>query len=244
MELQGKTAMVTGGGIRLGRAFALAMAREGANILVHYNNSQEPAEETANKARDLGVKAYTLGADFNNMNEVEQVFSNSRQYFDHVDVLINSAAIYLKGKGLETDRETWEKQFRINLQAPFILIKTFAQQLPEKLPGKVLNIADAQILEHKPDHFAYRLTKNALVEMTRLFALELAPQICVNALGLGIMLPLAGKEDANLQAYDDKYVPLKTTGSPEIAARHALHLIKSDFATGAFLRVDGGQYLL
>lgn len=244
MNLQGKTALVTGGGIRLGRAFALALAREGTNILVHYNNSKEPAEETAEMVKAYGVKAYTLKSDFNNMDEVEAVFSNSLKYFNHIDILINSAAIYLKGKGLETNRITWEKQFRINLKAPFILIKTFAQQLPENHPGRVLNIADAQILEHKSDHFAYRLTKNALVEMTRLFALELAPQICVNALGLGIMLPLAGKENADLKAYAEKYVPLKRTGSPEIAARHALHLIKSDFTTGAFLRVDGGQYLL
>ena len=189
MELQGKTALVTGGGIRLGRAFSLALAREGANILIHYNNSQEPAEETASKVRGFGAKAFTLRADFNKMDEVEEVFSSSRQYFDHVDVLINSAAIYLKGKGLETDQKTWEKQFRINLQAPFILTKTFAQQLPKNVPGRVLNIADAQILEHKPDHFAYRLTKNALVEMTRLFALELAPQICVNASWSGYYAP-------------------------------------------------------
>lgn len=243
MELKGKTALVTGGGIRLGRAFALAMAKEGANILVHYNNSQEPAEETAKQVREQGVQSFTIRADFNNIDDVETVFSQTHQFFDHVDILINSAAIYLKGTGLETDRETWEKQFRINLQAPFILTKNFALQLPKSMPGRVLNIADAQIREHKPDHFAYRLTKNGLADMTRLFALELAPQITVNALGLGIMLPLAGKEDADLEAYANKYVPLKRTGSPEIAARHALHLIKSDFTTGAFLRVDGGQYL-
>ena len=76
-----------------------------------------------------------------------------------------------------------------------------------------------------------------------MFALELAPHITVNALGLGIMLPLAGNEDVDLDAYAEKNVPLKRTGSPEIAARNALHLIKSDFITGAFLRVDGGQYL-
>jgi glucose 1-dehydrogenase len=243
MELKGKTALVTGGGIRLGRAFALAMAKEGANIVVHYNHSQEPAEITAQQVREHGVDAFTLRVNFDEIDEVESVFNQTRQFVEHVDILINSAAIYLKSTGLETDRETWEKQFRINLQAPFILIKNFAQQLTENLPGRVLNIADAQIRDPKPDHFAYRLTKNALVEMTRLFALELAPQISVNALGLGIMLPLAGNEDADLEAYANKYVPLKRTGSPEIAAQNALHLIKSDFTTGAFLRVDGGQYL-
>jgi len=243
MELQGKTALVTGGGIRLGKAFSLALAKEGVNIIVHYNSSQKPAEETAEEIRSLGVKAVTIGANFNNPDAVEQLIPQSRQHFDQVDILINNAAVYLKGKGLETSREIWEKQFRINLQAPFILTRAFAQQLPNGQPGRVLNIADAQIIQHDTDHFAYRLTKYALVEMTQMFALELAPAITVNALGLGIMLPLAGKEDVDLQAYADNYIPLKRTGSPEIAVENALHLIKSDFTTGAFLRVDGGQYL-
>ena len=243
MELQGKTALVTGGGIRLGKAFSLALAKEGVNIIVHYNNSQKPAEETADEIRSLGVKAVTIGANFNNLDAVEQLIPQAGQHFDQVDILINIAAVYLKGKGLETSREIWEKQFRINLQAPFVLTRAFAQHLPNGQPGRVLNIADAQIIQHDTDHFAYRLTKHALVEMTQMFALELAPEITVNALGLGIMLPLAGKEDVDLQAYADKYIPLKRTGSSEIAVENALHLIKSDFTTGAFLRVDGGQYL-
>lgn len=243
MELKGKTALVTGGGIQLGRAFALGLAREGANIAVHYNSSEEPAEETAQSARSLGVEAVTIEANFNQISGVEQVFPKALAEFGCIDILINNAAIYIKGTGGETSRETWEKQFRINLQAPFMLTQAFARQLPEGRQGRVLNIADAQIIQRKPDHFAYRLTKYGLVEMTRMFAVELAPQITVNALGLGIMLPLAGREDADLQAYAEKHVPLNRTGSPEIAAENALHLIKSDFTTGAFLRVDGGQYL-
>jgi len=243
MELLGKTALVTGGGVRLGRAFGLALAGEGVNLIVHYNSSEAPAEETAQKARALGVDAITLEANFNNPDAVENVFPQANQRFEVVDILINNAAVYLRGTGLETDRETWEKQFRINLQTPFLLTQAFARQLPSNRPGRILNIADAQIIKNKPDHFAYRLTKYALAEMTRMFASELAPQITVNALGLGIMLPLAGKEDADLEAYAEKYVPLKRAGSPIIAAENALHLIKSDFTTGAFLRVDGGQYL-
>ena len=243
MDLKNKTALVTGGGVRLGRAFALALAKEGANLVVHYNSSESPAEKTAELARAHGVEAVTLGANFNNSEAVEKVFTKIKEHFEHVDILINNAALYLKGTGLETTRDIWEKQFRVNLKTPFFLIQSFAQQLPPEKQGRIINIADAQILQHKPDHFAYRLTKYALVEMTRMYALELAPRITVNAIGLGIMLPLAGKEDADLEAYANKHVPLKRTGNPQIAAENALHLIKSDFTTGAFLRVDGGQYL-
>ena len=243
MELKGKTAIVTGGGIRVGKAIALALAAEGANLVIHYNRSQEPAEETAAQARDMGVRAITVSADFNDPKAVEELFPQALAEFDMISILVNSAAIYLRGNGLETDRKAWEMQFRINLKAPFLLTQTFARQIPKGTPGRVLNIADAQINQHRPDHFAYRLTKNALVEMTRMFALELAPDITVNALGLGIMLPLADRGDVDLKAYARDNVPLNRTGSPEIAAANALHLIKSDFTTGAFLQVDGGQYI-
>lgn len=243
MELKGKTALVTGGGIRLGRAYALALAREGANLAIHYNRSAAPAKETAQLAHAEGVEAIAVAADFNNPAAVDTLFPQVLNSFEAVDILINNAAIYLRGNGMETDRDKWESQFRINLQTPFLLIQAFARQLPQGRPGRVLNIADAQILQHRPDHFAYRLTKLALVEMTRLFALELAPDITVNALAPGIMLPLADREDVDLEAYAKEYVPLRRTGTPEIATENALHLLKSDFTTGAFLRVDGGQYL-
>jgi len=243
MELKGKTALVTGGGIRLGRAYALALAKEGVNLAIHYNSSAGPAEETAQIARELGVEAITVGADFNDLLAVEALFSKILRHFKVVDILINNAAIYLRGSGMETDPQDWESQFRINLQTPFILIQAFVKQLPKGRPGRVLNIADAQLLQHRPDHFAYRLTKLALVEMTRMFALELAPDITVNAFAPGIMLPLADREEVDLEAYARENVPLQRTGNPEIAVENVLHLIRSDFTTGAILRVDGGQYL-
>jgi glucose 1-dehydrogenase len=243
MELRNKTALITGGGIRLGKAFALALAKEGANVIVHHHSSAKPAEETAQMCKSLGVDAYVYQANFNDNLMVDKVFQDLQSFASHIDILINNAAIYLKARGLETDRETWEKHFRINLETPFFLIQAFAKQLPKGFQGRVINIADAQIIQYRTDHFAYRLTKFALVEMTRLFAKELAPDITVNALGLGIMLPLAGKEDVDLDQYAKENIPLNRTGSPEIAAENAIHLLKSDFTTGAFLRVDGGQYL-
>jgi glucose 1-dehydrogenase len=243
MELKGKTALITGGGIRLGRAYALALAEAGVDVIIHYNRSEAPAAETAEAAREKGVRAFTVGADFNDLDAVQKLFPQALQQVRTVDILINNAAIYLRGAGLETDRETWEDQFRINLQTPFLLIQAFARQHQPGRPGRILNIADAQIIEHRPDHFAYRLTKLALVEMTRMFALELAPDITVNALAPGIMLPLADRDDVDLEAYAKEHVPLKRAGSPAIAVENALHLLRSDFTTGAFLRVDGGQYL-
>lgn len=243
MNLKDKTALVTGGGVRLGRAFVLALAKEGANVVIHYNRSDKSIETTVQSAQAFGVEVFPIQANFEDFNAVENLFPGILQRCEAVDILINNAGIYLGGSGLDTDRKTWEKQFRINLKAPFFLTQAFAKQLPDNAQGRVLNIADAQIIQTRLDHFAYRLTKYALVEMTRMFAKELAPRITVNALGLGIMLPLAGKEDIDLRAYAEKHIPLNRIGSPEIAVENALHLIKSDFTTGTFLRVDGGQYL-
>lgn len=243
MDLQGKTALITGGGVRLGRAFALGLAKEGVNLALHYSHSIEAAQETADEARNLGVDAITVKADFNDPDAVERVFPKALAAFKRIDILVNNAGIYLAGTGLETDRETWEKEFRINLQTPFMLIQAFAKQLPVDRQGRIVNIADAQVLHNDPDHFAYVLTKTALVKMTRLFARELAPRITVNALGPGIMLPLASAKNPDLDSYADKHIPLRRIGGPEIAAENVIHLIKSDFTTGAFLRVDGGQYL-
>ncbi len=113
MELQGKTALITGGGVRLGRAFALGLAKEGVNLAIHYNSSKSPAEQTTEEARSLGVNAVAIGADFNNLDDVQQLFPRALKSYACIDILINNAGIYLEGFGMETDRETWEKEFRI-----------------------------------------------------------------------------------------------------------------------------------
>ena len=165
MELKGKTALVTGGGIRLGRAFALALAREGVNLVVHYNQSAAPAEETVQLAQDFGVKAVALKADFSDLSATQALFPQALEHFQCVDILINNAAIYLKDTGLETDLHTWETQFRINLQTPFLLI----QPLPinsQNAAGKGSEHCGRPNSQTATSHFAYRLTKIALVEMT------------------------------------------------------------------------------
>jgi len=149
----------------------------------------------------------------------------------------------LKGKGLETTPELLDQAFKLNLYAPLLLTRAFARQLPEGMPGKVINISDAKVFRHQADHFAYRLTKSAINEMTAMFALELAPNITVNAIAPGVMLPLAGHEDEDLQALAQKRIPLKRIGSPEIIAENVLHLLHQDFMTGTVIRVDGGEWV-
>ena len=243
MDLSNKVALVTGAGVRLGRAIALALAAEGCNLALHYNRSADEALEVAAQARQLGVTAQVFSTDLSQASEVDELSRQVVEGFGHYDILVNNAAIYLKGSGLETTAEMLESQFRLNLFAPLLLTRAFALQLPPDLPGKVINISDAKVSRNGSDHFAYRLTKQAIRQMTAMFALELAPNITVNAIAPGVMLPLAGHENADLQALAERRIPLKRIGSPEIIAQNVLHLLHQDFMTGAVLQVDGGENL-
>ncbi|HOG76797.1 MAG: SDR family oxidoreductase [Chloroflexi bacterium] len=241
MELAGKTALITGSGVRLGKAISKALAENGCQLALHYNSSSEGAVEIRTYAQSLGIKAITYQADLSKPDELRAFFQVCSADFGHVDILINNAAIYLPGKGMDTTSDILEKQFRLNLFAPVLLIREFAAQIPEDGQGKVVNISDAKVFRHQADHFAYRLTKAAINEMTLMFALELAPRITVNAIAPGVMLPLAGREDTDMQALADRRIPLKRVGSPEIIAENVLHILSQDFMTGTIVRVDGGE---
>lgn len=241
MELADKTALVTGSGVRLGKAISRALAEKGCQLLLHYNSSAEGSEEVRDYAESLGVKARTFQADLTNPEALRALVAFGAAEFGHLDILINNSAIYLSGKGLDTTPEILEKQFQLNLFAPVLLIREFAGQLPDGLSGKVVNISDAKVFRHQPDHFAYRLTKAAVNEMTLMFALELAPRITVNAIAPGVMLPLAGREETDMQALAERRIPLKRVGSPEIIADNVLHILSQDFMTGTIIRVDGGE---
>jgi NAD(P)-dependent dehydrogenase (short-subunit alcohol dehydrogenase family) len=131
----------------------------------------------------------------------------------------------------------------INLRAPFFLSQAFARQLPPGAPGQIINVTDARVLRAGYDYLAYRLTKSALVTLTRALALELAPQIRVNAVALGAILPPPGEDERYLQQLAQERVPLRRTGSAEIVAANVLHLLQQPFLTGVIFPIDGGEFL-
>ncbi|HSN95413.1 MAG TPA: SDR family oxidoreductase [Anaerolineaceae bacterium] len=241
MDLIGKVALVTGSGVRLGRAIAKAMAMEGCNLALHYNHSVEEAESLQEELKPLGGRYELFQADLSDPEQIEKLISSIYAQFSQLDVLVNNAGIYPKGKGLETDSQMLQQVFSVNLFSQILLIKAFALHLPEDASGKIVNISDSKVFKHGIDHFAYRLTKSGINEMTMQFALELAPRITVNAVAPGIMMPLAGLEGMDMQPVAERRVPLKRIGSPELIAENVIHLLKQDFITGQIIRVDGGE---
>ncbi len=244
MELRGKTALITGGGIRLGRAIVLALAEQGCNVAIHYNRSMEKAIEVRQQAIDLDVKAEIFQFDLSDFSNLDQLMREVNDQFGTIDILINNAGNYKKGNGLKTEIDALHSSFNVNLFAPWWLTKAFVKQLPADKKGKIINICDAGIFRTATDHFAYRLTKKALCEMTRMFALELAPQITVNAVAAGIMLPLAGYEHIDMEQVAQRKIPLDRIGSPEIIAENVLHILHQDFMTGSIIKVDGGENIV
>jgi len=240
MDWLNRRVLVTGGAVRLGRAISERLLRDGAEVVVHYGGSEEAARSLA---AEWPGKVQLVQADLSQAKAVQNLIPNVVEAGGALDGLVNSAAIFLDGSLVETTLEIWEKQHAINLRAPFFLLQAFAKQLPEGRDGVVVNIADARAGHPGADHVAYRLTKDALVTLTRHVALELAPSIRVNAVGPGAVLPAPGGDVADLNLLAEEAVPLGRPGSPEVVVRAVMECLANDFLTGVFLPVDGGQFL-
>ena len=243
MDLNGKNALVTGSGIRLGRAIALALGQAGCNLALHYHSSAESVMEVKLDLEKMGRKAQVFQQDLEDVSHVPGLMARVCEEFGHIDILINNAGIYPVSSGKAAKLEKINRVFNVNLFAPWLLISAFADQLPEDAQGKVINISDGKVFRNGTDHFGYRVTKQAVNPITAMFALELAPNITVNAIAPGTMLPLRGYEHIDMQVVADRQIPLRRIGSPEIIAQNVLYILSQDFMTGHVIRVDGGEFL-
>ncbi len=242
MDIEGKVAIVTGGAVRLGKALALALAKEGARLIVHYGSSAGPARETVRTIKALGSQALAIQADLRQPAQAPSIIDQAVAHFGQVDILVNSAAIFEPGRWDDTTEENWDRHFAINLKSPFFLSQAFARHVGRERPGHIVNIADWRGVRPGTDHVAYTLTKAALIAMSRSLALGLAPNIQVNAIAPGMILPPPGKDQAYLERWAHQ-IPAQRIGSPEEIARTLIFLVRSDFVTGDLIHVTGGQHL-
>jgi pteridine reductase len=157
-------------------------------------------------------------------------------------MLVNSAAIFESGDVFSTTEESWDRHFAINLKSPFFLSQAFAEQVGPTQQAAIVNIADWRATRPGTDYVAYTLTKAALVTMTQSLALGLAPNIRVNAIAPGAILPPPDKG----QDYLDKLaesIPARRVGSPAEVAKALLYLLEAEFVTGELVYVTGGEHL-
>ncbi|WP_299028261.1 SDR family oxidoreductase [uncultured Thermanaerothrix sp.] len=241
MHLQGKTFLVTGAARRLGRVFALAIAREGGNVIIHHGHSPNEAQEVVNLAMGMGVKAWILEGDLSEPATVEALFDHAWEIAP-LDGLINNAAIFEDRDLWQTDLDTWQRHLNINLTAPFLLSRCYGMRLPASKTGRILNILDWRALRPGSDHFAYTISKAALAALTRSLALALAPRIVVNGIALGAILPPSdGSTALNLL----KDVPARRWATLEEVEQTLLFFLSAPtYITGEIVHLDGGRHLV
>ena len=238
-KLSGKVILVTGAARRLGRKFALACARAGADIVIHHSQSDEEAEALRAEAAALGRRAWVFKADFDDSSQAAsliQLINNTTPLY----ALVNSAAIFSPLTLDATSLDDWQKHLRINLTAPFLLSQAFAKQ--PTAGARIINILDWRALRPGADHFPYTVTKSALASMTKSLALALSPNIIVNGLALGAILPPShGSSNPDIL----KNIPLKRWANENEVEEALLFLLTCpEYITGEILHVDGGRHLV
>lgn len=246
MELTGKVAIVTGGAVRIGRALSIALANAGMQVCLHYGSSERDAEQTAHTIQQAGGVAVTVQADLSDPPQAaETIVSAALAAFGQVDVLINNASIFEAGSLAELTTDAWQRHQSINLTAPTFLCQQFAAAVSRRAEatGATINIADWRALKPQPGYLAYTISKAGIVALTQILAQELAPQIRVNAIAPGAILPPPGAPGDHEERLAE-IIPIGRTGSPQEITEAALFLLRSDFITGEVLHVTGGQQLV
>jgi pteridine reductase len=243
MEIAGKVALVTGAGVRVGRAIAVGLAARGMRLLVHYHTSAGSAEEVVAEIVARGGEALAVRADLRDTGALPGLIQRGLDAWGSVDVLVNSASIFRRGAILDTTEALWDDHLAINLKAPFFLCQAFARALREGQRGHIINIADWRAVRPGTQYIAYTLAKAALVAMTESLAQALGPAVQVNAIAPGAILPPPGDDGSYFRQLADR-LPLRHVGEPEEIIKAVLYLLDSDFVTGELLFVTGGEHLL
>lgn len=250
MQLPGKVALVTGSARRIGKSIALELARRGASIVLHYHSSADLAAETAREIEVLGAQVLPVRADLANPGDIEALFAAADRRFGRLDVLVNNAASFERAPFEEISAEDFDRVVAVNLRAPFLAMRHAAPRLraSPRGPGEVgcvVNIVDLSAEQAWLGYAHHGAAKAGLAQLTRLAAHELGPEIRVNAIAPGAILPWPGRaaDDPAWKRRGD-HIPARRVGSPEDIARAVAFLVESEFITGAILPVDGGERLV
>ncbi len=239
MNLQGKTALVTGGAVRVGKAMALGLARAGAQVVLTYHRSAAEAEETVAEIQALGVAALAVSAELGDPEAVATLTHTVEARFGGVDVLVNSASPYIEARLHETTWKQWRFVLGALIDGPLLLSQAFAPGMVKRGEGLIVNILDKSAFAPSPKHLAHSVGKHGLLGLTRNLAAELAPAVRVNAIAPGPVLPAPGSTPEQ-DARTAQRTLLQRWGDPGDVVKALLYLADADYVTGEVLFVDGG----
>lgn len=250
MILDGKVALITGGAHRVGKAITMMLAQAGAHVVVNYNSSDRAAKETEAECKALGVKAMAVQCDVSDLNSVRHMASAIDHHFDGVDIIVNGASFFGQFRfptDKPNDLDTWHKVTGISIHGSFYVCNTLAPSLVERAratgePSAIINIVDLSIWQPWTNFTAHAVGKSGLMALTRQMALELAPDVRVNAVAPGLVMPPPNAPTKRVAALAERNL-LKRWGNAEDVARAIKFLIEADFVTGETIKVDGGESL-
>jgi glucose 1-dehydrogenase len=247
MKLLGKNALVTGAGRGIGQAIAIALAEEGADVVIDYLNDRDEADETRGKIEALGRHSAAIQADIANISHARKLVDEAITALSQLDILVNNAGIEKRAAFLNVGEEDYRAVVEVNMTAPFFLTQAFVRRLRDaNRPGKVINISSVHEELPFPNFTPYCMAKGGLKMMMRNLAIELAPfGITVNNVAPGaIETPINRRllGDPKLLGRLLQNIPLGRIGQPEDVARVVAFLASSDadYITGATVVVDGG----
>lgn len=239
IELLGRTALITGGAKRIGRAIALALAGAGADVVVNYRSSRADAESLVEEITELGRGAWAVQADLTVDEQLQGLIDKAAGLAGGLDILINNASVFPESSFETFSLNDLLESIRVDAWPAVALGRAFAKRVES---GHIVNMLDSRLVGYDWKHVAYHAGKHLLLLFTREMAIRLAPGIAVNGVAPGLILPPEGKDQSYLEALKDR-LPLKRIGDPEYIADAVLYLVTSSFITGQVIYVDGGRHL-
>ncbi|MFW6335901.1 MAG: SDR family oxidoreductase [Phycisphaeraceae bacterium] len=248
-----KTALVTGGARRVGRAVALRLARDGFDVAVTYRSSKQEAQSLAGEIASLARRCETIRVDFSEPEAAaKRVANQTLERFDRLDVLVHNASLFAERALEELDVDHARNMHDVNALAPLLLTRELASALAAGYDaaspgsaGRVIAFTDIHTMHRPlPRYAAYAMSKAALAQMVESLAVELAPAITVNALAPGVVAWAEDFSEPHKREYL-RSIPLDRAGTPEDAAAAVAFLAGKDasYITGQTIRLDGGRWL-
>ena len=239
--LQGRVALVTGGGKRIGRAIALTLGRAGADVIVNYNQSREGAQATVQEIAMMGVRSVALRADVSRPRQVAAMFRAIEKRFGRLDLLVNNAGVFFPKTWDELEEQDFDRVLGANLKGPFFCAQAAARMMMRQGQGNIINISSLGGLQSWPSYMHYCASKAGLISLTRTLAKALAPTIRVNSVAPGTIRFPDEENNAAVRKMI-RAIPLGKAGTADDIARMVLFLAtQSDFITGQVFVVDGGK---
>lgn len=242
MNLDGKVALVTGASRGIGKAIALALAREGADIALNYRSNDEAAHEVEELISEMGRRALLCKADVADAEAVKSMVSRIKEEMSGVDILVNNAGIVKDGLVTRMSTEDWESVLGVNLTGAFNCCKAVIPMMVRNRWGRIINVISVSAISGTPGQANYVASKAGLLGLTKSLAREYGSRnILVNAISPGYIQTDMASDDIEFLKNLRQFIPLGRTGEPEEVANAAVYLASSaSYTTGAVIDVTGG----